>query len=318
MTETTPELQTELQNLSLAEGENWKDVKDFIPEKYITNAERVLGWKLGPTRIQVEVLKKIVSNEEAKSEKHIVAQAELGSGKTGMFGFAILRKLDLNRGLQALVFCDTMELTIQTAKEISKLAGNDVRVWTAFRGEIKKINNEVEEGDPHIIVGTVGTLFNMVKKRNFKGKDIDLIVVDEADKMLNDIKSNGRELGNIRTIVKKIHKAREKAKVETSSKIILVSATIPNESSNDRRDQSILRGFKSIVDSDYDSVRLTTTKDVAGNHIKKFKIKCRNFKDKMQFLVDLYGIHAVSTIKIWTMKPLPLTEISIVHSKVVS
>jgi len=184
MTETTPELQTELQNLSLAEGENWKDVKDFIPEKYITNAERVLGWKLGPTRIQVEVLKKIVSNEEAKSEKHIVAQAELGSGKTGMFGFAILRKLDLNRGLQALVFCDTMELTIQTAKEISKLAGNDVRVWTAFRGEIKKINNEVEEGDPHIIVGTVGTLFNMVKKRNFKGKDIDLIVVDEADKGL--------------------------------------------------------------------------------------------------------------------------------------
>jgi len=136
--------------------------------------------------------------------------------------------------------------------------------------------------------------------------------------MLNDIKSNGRELGNIRTIVKKIHKAREKAKVETSSKIILVSATIPNESSNDRRDQSILRGFKSIVDSDYDSVRLTTTKDVAGNHIKKFKIKCGDFKDKMQFLVDLYGIHAVSTIKIWTMKPLPLTEISIVHSKVVS
>jgi len=42
----------------------------------------------------------------------------------------------------------------------------------------------VEEGDPHIIVGTVGTLFNMVKKRNFKGKDIDLIVVDEADKVL--------------------------------------------------------------------------------------------------------------------------------------
>eukprot|EP00466_Bigelowiella_natans_P005169 jgi/Bigna1/132102/aug1.16_g6810 len=275
MTETTPELQTKLQNLSLAEGENWKDVKDFIPEKYITNAERVLGWESGPTRIQVEVLKKLSSNEEAKSEKHIVAQAEMGSGKTGMFCFAILRKLDLNRGLQALVFCDTMELTIQTAKEMSKLAGNDVRVWTAFRGEIKKINNEVEEGDPHIIVGTVGTLFNMVKKRNFKGKDIDLIVVDEADKLVR----------------------------------------LPSNP-----DQSILRGFKMILDPDYvpkpkpkpkpkptpkpkpksdpkpgpgyDIVRLTTTKDLAGNHIKKFKIKCSDFKNKMQFLVDLYGFQS--------------------------
>mmetsp|Transcript_28990 Transcript_28990/g.40058 ORF Transcript_28990/g.40058 Transcript_28990/m.40058 type:complete len:311 (-) Transcript_28990:86-1018(-) len=130
--------------------------------------------------------------------------------------------------------------------------------------------------------------------------------------MLNDITSNERQLGIIRKIVKKIHEARAKAKVETSSKIILVSATIPNESSNDRRDQSILRGFKMILDPDYvpkpkpkpkpksdpkpgpgyDIVRLTTTKDVAGNHIKKFKIKCRNFKDKMQFLVDLYGFQS--------------------------
>eukprot|EP00465_Bigelowiella_longifila_P013350 CAMPEP_0185271810 /NCGR_PEP_ID=MMETSP1359-20130426/45664_1 /TAXON_ID=552665 /ORGANISM="Bigelowiella longifila, Strain CCMP242" /LENGTH=189 /DNA_ID=CAMNT_0027863879 /DNA_START=42 /DNA_END=608 /DNA_ORIENTATION=+ len=161
---------------------SWEDVKGIIPEKYIKNAIDVLQWRTGPTRIQAQVLKKIATNEENKSEKHIVAQAELGSGKTGMFGFAILRKIDPNKGLQALILCHTRELAIQTADEISKMAGNDVRVWTAVPELIAKVNNDVKDGPPQIVVGTTGTVnAKMVKKRDLKKKEIELIVVDEAD-----------------------------------------------------------------------------------------------------------------------------------------
>eukprot|EP00465_Bigelowiella_longifila_P004608 CAMPEP_0185255332 /NCGR_PEP_ID=MMETSP1359-20130426/4351_1 /TAXON_ID=552665 /ORGANISM="Bigelowiella longifila, Strain CCMP242" /LENGTH=264 /DNA_ID=CAMNT_0027839131 /DNA_START=108 /DNA_END=902 /DNA_ORIENTATION=+ len=75
-------------------------------------------------------------------------------------------------------------------------------------------------------------------------------------------------------------------------KIILVSATIPDENSKRKKDMNILSAFKSTVGTDYDSVRLTSNKDLAGDYIKKYKIKCDNFDDKMRFIIDLYGIQA--------------------------
>jgi len=287
------ELPSTMENLSLAEGKNagggfsWEDVKDDIPQKYITNAERVLGWTEGPTEIQVQVLKKIVSNEDANSEKNIVAQAQLGSGKSGMFGFAVLRKLDLNKGLQAVIFCDTRELATQTAEDLSKLAGDDVRVWVCVKEKVGKIRNEVKDGAPHIIVGTVGSLnHNMVKRRRFKREDIDLIVVDEADTILIKSEKNKGTFNQIKKITDSIKKKNPK------SKIILVSATIPDDSSQKQKDKEVLTGFKTIIGKNFDSVRTVTTKDLAGDYIKKYKVKCNDFKDKMEVLVELYGIQA--------------------------
>jgi len=111
-------------------------------------------------------------------------------------------------------------------------------------------------------------------------------VVDEADTILIKSEKNKGTFNQIKKITDSIKKKNPK------SKIILVSATIPDDSSQKQKDKEVLTGFKTIIGKNFDSVRTVTTKDLAGDYIKKYKVKCNDFKDKMEVLVELYGIQA--------------------------
>ena len=119
--------------------------------------------------------------------KDVIAQAKTGSGKTAAFGLALLEKLKVKRfRIQSMVLCPTRELADQVAKEIRKLARavHNIKVLTLCGGTPFGPQIGSLEHGAHIIVGTPGRIEEHVIKGTLKLDDLNLLVLDEADRML--------------------------------------------------------------------------------------------------------------------------------------
>jgi len=117
----------------------------------------------------------------------VIAQAKTGSGKTAAFGLGLLEKLNVKRfRIQTLVLCPTRELADQVAKEIRRLARtiHNIKVLTLCGG--KPFGPQVGslEHGAHIIVGTPGRVEEHVRKGTLKLDDVNMFILDEADRML--------------------------------------------------------------------------------------------------------------------------------------
>ena len=120
--------------------------------------------------------------------KDVVAQAKTGSGKTAAFGIGILSRLDVKANhVQALVLCPTRELADQVAKEIRKLARMtpNIRVLTLCGGIPFNAQATSLEQSVHIVVGTPGRIEEHLQKKTLKLNQLDILVLDEADRMLD-------------------------------------------------------------------------------------------------------------------------------------
>ena len=134
------------------------------------------------TPIQEETLPAILEG------KDILGQAKTGSGKTAAFGLGIISKIDLkNLNIQALVLCPTRELAEQVANEIRRLARftSNTKVLAIFGGtlEFKQVNS-LKHG-AHIIVATPGRVLKHLKKGAIDLEQLKVLVLDEADRMLD-------------------------------------------------------------------------------------------------------------------------------------
>lgn len=119
--------------------------------------------------------------------KDVIAQAKTGSGKTAAFGLALLEKLQVKRfRIQSMVLCPTRELADQVATEIRKLARavHNIKVLTLCGGTPFGPQIGSLEHGAHIIVGTPGRIEEHVIKGTLKLNDLNLLVLDEADRML--------------------------------------------------------------------------------------------------------------------------------------
>jgi len=119
--------------------------------------------------------------------KDVIAQGKTGSGKTAAFGLALLEKLQVKRfRIQSMVLCPTRELADQVAKEIRKLARavHNIKVLTLCGGTPFGPQIGSLEHGAHIIVGTPGRIEEHVIKGTLKLDDLNLLILDEADRML--------------------------------------------------------------------------------------------------------------------------------------
>ena len=123
----------------------------------------------------------------ALAGKDVIAKAKTGSGKTVAFGLALLSKLNVKRfTVQALVICPTRELADQVANEIRRLARlmSNVKVLTLCGGvPVGPQIGSLEHG-AHIIVGTPGRLVDHLQRQSLDLKQLNTLVLDEADRML--------------------------------------------------------------------------------------------------------------------------------------
>jgi ATP-independent RNA helicase DbpA len=121
--------------------------------------------------------------------RDLIAQAPTGSGKTAAFGLALLHRIDPARTrLQALVLCPTRELADQVARHVRKLATGvpNVKVTTLTGGTaLAPQLASLGQHAPHVVVGTPGRVQELMRKRVLDLRDIGVVVLDEADRMLD-------------------------------------------------------------------------------------------------------------------------------------
>lgn len=120
--------------------------------------------------------------------RDIIGQAQTGTGKTAAFGIPILQMVDSSAyGLQALVLCPTRELAIQAAEEIRKFGKymEGIKVLPIYGGQ--DISKQIRslKGNVQIVVGTPGRVMDHMRRHTLKLDNLKMIVLDEADEMLN-------------------------------------------------------------------------------------------------------------------------------------
>ena len=140
-----------------------------------------LGWS-ELTDIQVEAL------PEALAGRDVVGLARTGSGKTAVFGLALLEALEVGRRApQALVIGPTRELAEQTTGAIRSLAVGlpGVRVLTVTGGSPSRDQQAALEAGAHVIVGTPGRVLQQLELGRIDPALLSTLVLDEADRMLD-------------------------------------------------------------------------------------------------------------------------------------
>lgn len=119
--------------------------------------------------------------------KDIIGQAQTGTGKTAAFGIPTIQKIDgESRKLQAVILCPTRELAIQAAEELRKLAKymHGIKVLPIYGGADIRRQITALKG-VQIVVGTPGRVMDHMRRHTIKLDDVKMVVLDEADEMLN-------------------------------------------------------------------------------------------------------------------------------------
>lgn len=136
-----------------------------------------------PTPVQAGVI------PEALQGKDVLGQARTGTGKTASFAIPILERLQSrseSKGIEALVLVPTRELAVQVHDEFVKLAGRRSFECVAIYGG-KPIRRQIEKLSrrPQVIVGTPGRVLDHMSRGSIDLRQLKIVVLDEADRMLD-------------------------------------------------------------------------------------------------------------------------------------
>ena len=168
---------------------------------------------LKPTPIQLKAIPHLL-----KSDEDLISLAQTGTGKTAAFGLPIIHKINIkNKNTQSLILCPTRELCLQITKDLKSFSKyvKGLQVTSIYGGaDIRKQIRELKLGS-QIVVGTPGRVLDLLNKKKLELKDIKILVLDEADEMLN--------MGFKEDIDLILEDTSE------SKQILLFSATMPKE-----------------------------------------------------------------------------------------
>jgi len=153
--------------------------KDFGLSQETLKAISEIGFE-EPTPIQVSTISLILSGRD------IVGQAQTGTGKTAAFGIPIAERYRHCRKPFAIVLEPTRELAVQVAQEIQRIGKHKkISVLPVYGGtsidrQIKTLQRGV-----NVIVGTPGRVIDLLRRRALSLSEIGMVVLDEADEMLD-------------------------------------------------------------------------------------------------------------------------------------
>ncbi|MDR0781008.1 MAG: DEAD/DEAH box helicase [Pseudomonadales bacterium] len=126
----------------------------------------------------------------ALSGRDVQASAETGSGKTAAYLLpilhGILHKPAPNTATRALILVPTRELALQVEKHCRDLAGFTRITSAAVVGGVAYGEQKAQiRKNPEILVGTPGRVLEHVQQRSIDLRDLECLVLDEADRMLD-------------------------------------------------------------------------------------------------------------------------------------
>jgi superfamily II DNA/RNA helicase len=166
-----------------------------------------------PSPIQIAAIPPLAAG------KDVYLRAETGTGKTLAYLLPLFTRIDSSQAAtQVVIVAPTHELAIQIHRQSCELALNAARAirsvlligGTATDRQIDKLKSK-----PHIVVGSPGRIVELIERGKLKTVQIRAVVIDEADRLLND-----ESLNWIQKIVSAAAPTRQ---------LIFVSATIEQQ-----------------------------------------------------------------------------------------
>ncbi|KAG8715097.1 RNA helicase [Ceratobasidium sp. 423] len=149
--------------------------EDLLRGIYAYNFEK-------PSLIQRRAIPPIIKGRD------VIAQGHSGTGKTAAFVIPILQSIDTSlRETQALVLSPTRELATQI-RSVTLALGDYMNVQchaciggTSIGEDIRKLDH-----GQHVVTGTPERVFDMIRRRNLRTRNVKMLVLDEADELLGD------------------------------------------------------------------------------------------------------------------------------------
>jgi ATP-dependent RNA helicase DeaD len=135
-----------------------------------------------PTPIQEQSIPELLQGRD------LLGQAQTGTGKTGAFAIPLVEMVDSSKPIiQAMVVCPTRELCLQVCQEIKRLSPHkQIETVALYGGQaIDQQFRALKMGKPQIIVATPGRLFDHLRRKSVELSTVSMIVLDEADEMLD-------------------------------------------------------------------------------------------------------------------------------------
>ncbi len=119
--------------------------------------------------------------------RDLIGQAQTGTGKTAAYGIPLVDRCEIDfEHIQGIVITPTRELAIQVAEELNRIGHfKSIRSVPIYGGQ--EIDRQIKslKKKPHIIVCTPGRLMDHMRRRTIRLQQVKMVVLDEADEMLN-------------------------------------------------------------------------------------------------------------------------------------
>ena len=135
-----------------------------------------------PSPIQAQTIPTLLTGRD------LLGQAQTGTGKTAAFALPILSRIEVQRrAVQALVLAPTRELAIQVAEAFQRYAVRmpGFHVLPIYGGQSYQPQLSALRRGAHVVVGTPGRVMDHLKKGTLNLSELSMVVLDEADEMLN-------------------------------------------------------------------------------------------------------------------------------------
>jgi ATP-dependent RNA helicase DeaD len=241
---------------------------DFGLSNEIVKALSNMGFE-EPTPIQAQAI------PIGMQGKDMIGQAQTGTGKTTAFGVPLLEQIDLNEGIQGLVLAPTRELAVQVAEELNRIGQvKGVRTLPVYGGQDISRQIRALKKHPHIIAATPGRLIDHIERKTIRLSNIKMVVLDEADEMLN--------MGFIEDI------ERILSEIKGERQTLLFSATMP------RRIQSLAEKFMQEPEMVKVKAKEMTVKNIEQYYMEthekqKFDVLCNLLDIQSPELAIVFG-----------------------------
>lgn len=154
--------------------------EDLGLSKPLLDAVNELGYE-APSQIQAIAIPEILAGHD------IVGLSETGSGKTAAFVLPALEMVDTDLARpQVLILSPTRELCVQISEEVGKLGKHLPRLQSTPVYGGAPIDRQIRGlRGAQMVVGTPGRLMDHLRRGTLRTDDLKLIILDEADRMLD-------------------------------------------------------------------------------------------------------------------------------------
>jgi len=130
-----------------------------------------------------------IAIQPALDKNDLIAQAQSGSGKTGSFSISILEIINTEvNHTQAIIVAPTRELAAQISNVLTRLGTFmlKLKIKTLVGGTpIQKDISFLKYKKPHIIVGCIGRINDMINRKLLHLNNLKILCLDEADELLS-------------------------------------------------------------------------------------------------------------------------------------